>query len=66
MKSLTEEVSNVISKELSFPTKEQKLVSFEKLMSEMKDAGLIKPPSYTLPLVDTIGKTYYTLANKIK
>lgn len=66
MKSLTEEVSNVISRELALQTEEQKVKNFEKLVSDMKSAGLIKPPSYTLPLVDTIGKTYYTSFNKHK
>lgn len=66
MKLLTEQLTEAISKELSKPLKEQKLKEFEKLITDMKKAGLIKKPIYDLPLVDTIGKTYYSSINKHK
>ena len=66
MKLLTEKFTDAISKELSNPMEEQKLKEFDKLITDMKKAGLIKKPIYDLPLVDTIGKTYYSSINKHK
>jgi hypothetical protein len=66
MKLLTEKLTDTIKKELSKPLEEQKLKEFDKLISDMKKAGLIKKPMYDLPLVDTIGKTYYASINKHK
>ena len=66
MKLLTEELITIISKELSNPLAEKKVKEFDKLLSEMKNAGIIKKPVYNLPLVDTIGKTYYSSMNKRK
>ena len=66
MKLLTEQLTDAISKELSNSMEEQKLVSFDKFIKEMKKAGLIKQPIYNFPLVDTIGKTYYASINKHK
>lgn len=64
MKLLTEKLTEAVTKELSNPLEEQKLKEFDKLMADLKKAGLIKKPNYDLPLVDTIGKTYYTSLNK--
>ncbi len=66
MELLNERLTKVISNELSKPMEEQKLKDFDKLISDMKTAGLIKKPSYNLPMVDTIGKTYYSAINKHK
>lgn len=66
MKLLTEKLTDTISKELSNPLEEQKLKEFDKIITDMKKAGLIKMPKYDLPLVDTIGKTYYSSINKHK
>lgn len=64
MKTLVEKITNVISVESSNSLEEQKLKEFEKMISDMKKSGLIKRPVYDLPLVDTIGKTYYSSINK--
>lgn len=66
MKLLTEKLTDVISIELSKPFEEQKLREFDKLIADMKKLGLIKDPVYDLPMVDTIGKTYYSSINKRK
>ncbi len=66
MELLNDRLTKVISNELSKPMEEQKLKEFDKLITDMKTAGLIKKPSYNLPLVDTIGKTYYSAINKHK
>jgi len=62
--TITEEVSKTISKEILLQVEEKKIKDFEILLKEMKSAGLIKTPTYTLPMVDTIGKTYYSLLNQ--
>ncbi len=66
MKLLTEQLSDLISKESSNPLGEQKLKEFDKLITDMKNAGIIKKPVYDLPLVDTIGRNYYSSMNKHK
>lgn len=66
MKLIAEKLTDVISKELTNPLEKQKVKEFDKLLTEMKKAGLIKNPNYNLPMVDTIGKTYYTSINRRK
>ena len=65
MKPLTEKVIEVISKEVK-SSPDKKPQELEQLLNDMKKAGLIKQPNYNLPLVDTIGKTYYSSINKRK
>ena len=64
MKSISEKLTEVISKELSNQSKESKVKELEKQIDDMKKAGIIKAPTYNLPLVDTIGKTYYSSINR--
>jgi hypothetical protein len=64
MKLLAEKLTDVISNELSNPMEKQEIKELEKLITDMKKAGLIQKPIYNLPLVDTIGKTYYSSINK--
>lgn len=66
MKLIAEKLTDVISKELANPSEEQKVKEFDKLLTDMKKAGLIKAPNYNLPMVDTIGKTYYASINRRK
>lgn len=66
MKLLTEKLTDVITVELSNPMEEQKIKEIDKFINDMKKAGLLKKPAYDLPLVDTIGKTYYSSINKHK
>jgi hypothetical protein len=66
MKQISEKLSDVVLKELSSSSKDKELKEFDKLLSDMKKAGLIKSPNYNLPLVDTIGKTYYSATGKNK
>ena len=66
MKLIAEKLTDVISMELSQISEVKKIKEFDKLLSDMKKAGLIKQPNYNLPLVDTIGKTYYSSINKHK
>jgi hypothetical protein len=64
MKLIAEKLTEVILKESSKPSEDKKVKDFEQLLAEMKKTGLIKQPNYNLPLVDTIGKTYYSSFNK--
>jgi hypothetical protein len=62
MKTTVEKLSNVIIEESLKNVDDRKIIDFEKLLSDMK--GLIKKPSYNLPMVDTIGRRYYSSINK--
>lgn len=62
---LAEKINEIILKEVS-TTEKEKQMEVIKMINEMKNVGLIKTPAYDLPLVDTIGKTYYSSINKRK
>jgi pentatricopeptide repeat protein len=64
MKSLAEQIKETLIIEEKRHSNEKQLKEFEKLLSEMKKSGFIPTPNYTFPLVDTIGKTYYSSINK--
>ena len=64
MKQLSEKLEEVISKETKKISEDKKIKEIEQLIADMKKAGLIKQSNYNLPLVDTIGKTYYSSTNK--
>ena len=66
MKLITEKLTMVVIKESSKSNDDKNIKDFEKLVSDMKNAGLLKHPNYNLPMVDTIGKTYYSSINKRK
>ena len=66
MKLLTEKLTEVITVELSNTMEERKINEIDKLINDMKKAGILKKPAYDLPLVDTIGKRYYSSINKHK
>ncbi len=64
MKLIVEELNAIISTESTKPHQDKKVKEVEELLNSMKKTGLIKQPTYNLPLVDTIGKTYYSSINK--
>jgi hypothetical protein len=66
MKKLSEEVSTTISKELLLSSNDNFIKNIDKIIRDMKSTGLIKTPTYTLPMVDTIGKNYFSLNSKQK
>ena len=61
---ITEQLSDVISKEIVSKTVKENDKKIGQVINDLKNAGLIKLPTYSLPQVDTIGKTYYSLINK--
>ncbi len=64
MKLLAEKLEEVIANETQKASEDKKIKEIEKFIADMKKAGLIKQSNYNLPLVDTIGKTYYSSTNK--
>lgn len=64
MEFLIEKITEIISKEVSNPSDKDRQKDFEKLLTDMQNAGVVKKPTYDLPMVDTIGKTYYSTINK--
>ena len=60
MKSTTENLAKIISKESAKLSENKKIKEFERLLADLKKTGLIEKPDYNLPLVDTIGKIYYS------
>ena len=64
MKQLSEKLEEVISTETKKASADKKIKETEQFIADMKKAGLIKQSNYNLPLVDTIGKTYYSSTNK--
>lgn len=64
MKSITEKLEEVIKEESLKESKNQKIAEFNTMVANMEKQGLLKKSHYTLPLVDTIGKTYYSSTNK--
>ena len=64
MELLSEKVSEVIKNVPTTLEESNTVQEVGKLIEELKKAGLIKTPSYSLPQVDTIGKTYYSSINK--
>lgn len=66
MKLLAEKLEGIISMESLKNSEDKKMKEVEQLLIEMKKTGLLRQPTYNLPLVDTIGKTYYSSINKRK
>ena len=64
MEFLIEKITEIISKEVSNPSDKDRQKDFEKLLTDMQNEGVVKKPTYDLPMVDTIGKTYYSTINK--
>lgn len=64
MKQIAEKLSEVISQESLKIVNDKKAKEFVQLLAEMRSTGLLKQPNYDLPMVDTIGKTYYFSINK--
>ena len=65
MQSITDKIAEVVLKEsAALAVKKTRIKEVEQVLTEIKKTGLVKQPNYNLPMVDTIGKTYYTNINK--
>lgn len=64
MNNLSEKLQEIIAKEEKKNSHDKQFEKLDQFVDEMKKSGLIKKPDYTLPMVDTIGKTYYSSINR--
>lgn len=64
MESTSKKLNQVILEESSKDSKDNTTRELEILLENIRKTGLFKGPTYNLPLVDTIGKTYYSSINK--
>ena len=66
MSLIIEKVSAAIAKGFYSLDDNNKLKDLVKLLAELKNAGLIKQPTYTFALVDTTCRTEYIFSGNIK
>lgn len=64
MKSIVDKIKETTKAEEKKNASDKNLREFEKLLVNMDKLGCLKKPDYSLPLVDTIGKTTYSTLNK--
>lgn len=64
MKSIVDKIKETTKAEEKKNASDKSLREFEKLLVNMDKLGCLKKPDYSLPLVDTIGKTTYSTLNK--
>ena len=64
MESIAEKLQETIKAENEKNSNDKNFQEFEQLLEEMENLCSTKKPEYSFPLVDTIGKTYYSTINK--
>ncbi len=64
MESTAKRLDQVIQEESTKDSNDNTTKELEILLEDIRKTGLFKGPTYNLPLVDTIGKTYYSSINK--
>lgn len=64
MKTLSEKLEEIILNERGFSKIVSPIENYSKFCAEMKNVGVIKKPTYNIPLVDTIGKAHFSSINK--
>ena len=64
MNSITEKIQETVRAEEQKSAEDTNFKELQQIIDAMKKIGLDKRPDYTLPLVDTIGKGYYSSLNK--
>lgn len=64
MKSIVEKLIDTVKTEEKKNSKDKSFKEFEQLISQMDKLGFTQKQDYTIPLVDTIGKTTYSTLNK--
>lgn len=57
--TIAQKVQEVISSELSKTENKIILHDVNRIITDMKEAGVLKPKLYNIPPKDTIGKDYY-------
>jgi len=64
MKSIADKLKDTVKLEEQKNSNDKNFKEVEKLISQMNKLGLVQKPDYSFPLVDTIGKTTYSILNK--
>jgi hypothetical protein len=64
MKSIADKLKDTVKLEEKKYINDKTLKEFEQLISQMDKLGYSQKPDYSFPLVDTIGKTTYSILNK--
>ncbi len=64
MKSLADKLKDIIKLEEKKNDNDKNFKEFGKLLIKLDELGHYPKPDYSLPLVDTIGKTTYSTLNK--
>lgn len=64
MKSIAEKLIEVINTEKNKNIKNKNFKELDELLLNIDKFGYINKPDYSFPLVDTIGKTTYSILNK--
>jgi hypothetical protein len=64
MKSIVEKLIDTVKLEEKRNSNDKSFKEFEQLISQMDKLGFSQKQDYTIPLVDTIGKTTYSSLNK--
>ena len=64
MKSIETKLRKTIKLEEKKIQNDKNYTDFKQLLDQLDDLGITKKPSYTLPLVDTIGKKTFFSFNK--
>jgi hypothetical protein len=64
MESITDKLQETVKVEEVKNSKDTNFKELAQLLDEMSKIGLDKKSDYSLPLVDTIGRAYYSSLNK--
>lgn len=64
MKSIADKLKETVKLEEKKNSHDKNFREFDLLLKEMNKLGYSQKPDYSLPLVDTIGKTTYSTLNK--
>jgi cell fate (sporulation/competence/biofilm development) regulator YlbF (YheA/YmcA/DUF963 family) len=64
MKSIADKLKETVKAEEKNNSADKNFREFEQLLAKMDKLGYSQKPDYSLPLVDTIGRTAYSTLNK--
>lgn len=64
MKSIADKLKDTIKLEEKKNASDKNFQQFENFISQMDKLGFTRKPKYSFPLVDTIGKSTYSILNK--
>ena len=59
MEKVIDKIKKISEKEFEKFKNDEKFIEYSNFLNEIKSKGLLKPNSYNLPPLDTIGKRLY-------